>query len=508
MGNTHIRKRYIVFASIAVFILLIILLLEIFMFGRIIPGPREDGLIINKTNAVSDNKNSLPSGYYFTTWPSEHADLIRSHAVLSGGIPKGFDPSGISTETAELYMPTWGYTRNPDEIFVIGGSPQLMTTFTEAIKRGKNISRLESIKNNVQDMMITDAAYAAKINTKTMGKTVLKLDRGHTVNYTGGLLIHRNGYVYAVSQSVLYKIDPEKMEIVESADLPKVGNFLTNYWTTYNGLQVLENGELVLKGFHLINNAELDGYLLLVDPDTLKIDIEQRANVSSARLMIDGNYLYHVNAEKSLRFKITDNGFILDDGFTSKYRNSDDNSTQASSPMLLPNIGVEVFADNTAPNAKTPIKLYTKSIKDESLPMQSANAFTTNKPGFNFFMVAGDTFVNDVVVYYDPLNDLVSANKISADGSIELLWEKSGIKVSASPAISVSSGHIYVDDYKNGRDYFVVLDLLTGGELGRIGLPAILPTVGTIFIGQNNDVYILSSEAGNKTGYVTKVFIK
>jgi len=167
-----------------------------------------------------------------------------------------------------------------------------------------------------------------------------------------------------------------------------------------------------------------------------------------------------------------------------------------------------VFADNTAPNAKTPLRLYTKSAKDKNKEMQSAGAFTTSTSSFNFFMVAGDTFISNIVVYYDPLNNLVSANKIYEDGSIKLLWETTNIKASASPAISAGKGHIYIDDYKNGKDNFIVLDLLTGKELGRAELSASLPTIGTIFIGENSDVFILNSEAGNKAGFVSRIFIQ
>jgi len=52
-----------------------------------------------------------------------------------------------------------------------------------------------------------------------------------------------------------------------------------------------------------------------------------------------------------------------------------------------------------------------------------------------------------------------------------------------------------------------VLDLLSGEELGRVELAATLPTVGTIFVGTDSDVFILSSEAGNKTGYVSRVTV-
>lgn len=503
-----IKKFYLAIISTVAFILSLFLLVQIFLFGRILHGPKEQELIINKPYAVSENKDNLKSGYFSTIWPSEHADLIRSHAVLSGGLPKDFDKAQLLVSNTEIYMPTWGYTRSKDEVFVIGGSPQLMTTFTQSIENGKDIPKLNTLINNIKDVFSKDVPYVAKINSITMEKTILKLDSGKTVNYTGGLVMHANGYVYAVSQSVLYKIDAAKMEIVKSVDLPRVGNRLTDYFTTYNGLQVLSNGELVLKGFHLLNNSELDGYLLLVDPDTLQIDIKQKARVSSARLAIEDNYLYHVNAEENMRYKITDNGFVLDNKFTAKYRDKTDKSTQASSPMLMPKINMVVFADNTAPGAKTPIKLYTKSTKDGNEKMNWAKAFSTDKPSFNFFMVGGDTYINNIVIYYDPLNNLVSANKISEDGSIKLLWQKENIKASASPAISAASGQVYIDDYKNGRDNFVVLHLLTGEELGRTELSADLPTVGTIFIGENNDVFILSSEAGNKTGYVSRITVK
>lgn len=505
---SRVKKLAVIIGGICVFVLSLFLLLEVFMLGRILPGPKDGEININKQNAVSENKYNYKSGYYNTAWPSEHADLIRSHAVLSGGLPKDFDKTKLLVSSTDIYMPTWGYTRNKSEVFVIGGSPQLMTTFTESIKQGKDISKSKTLINNIKDIFSKDVPYVSKINSVTMNKVILKLDRGKTVNYTGGLCIHANGYVYAVSQSVLYKIDPDKMEIENSIDLPKVGNSLTNYWTTYNGLQVLNNGELVLKGFHLLNNADLDGYLLLVNPNTLQIEIKQKARVSSARLAIEDNYLYHVNAEENMRYKITDRGFILDKSFTAKYRDKADKSTQASSPMLMPRINMEVFADNTAPGAKTPLKLYTKSTKDFKGKQQSAKAFSTDKPSFNFFMVGGDPFINNIVIYYDPLNNLVSANKIAQDGIIKLLWQKENIKASASPAISAENGQVYIDDYKNGRDNFVVLDLHSGEELGRVELSATLPTVGTIFIGENNDVFILNSEAGNKTGYVSRITVK
>lgn len=508
MKTKKSKRRMITFAGIALLGLAMFLLLQIFMFGRILPGPHEPKLTIHAQQAASRASSSIHSGYYPTVWPSEHADLIRSHAVLAGGLPMRGDKPELQVTSTPLHMPTWGYTRDVHEVFVIGGSPQFMSTFTTSIQNGKSISKLNMALNNVQDMFSRDVPYVAKINTETMEKTEILLDAGSTVNYTGGLLIHANGYIYAVSQSVLYKIDPLDMNILLRAELPKTGNRITDYWTTYNGLQALDNGELVLKGFHLINNAELDGYLLLVNPDTLQIDVKQKERVSSARLMIYDQFLYHVNAEENIRFRITDEGFLLDSSFTAPYRSKTDSSTQASSPMMLPDINMMVFADNTAPGAQTPIRLYSKSIRDMDKGMQTANAFSTAAPGFNFFMVGGDPFLHNIVIYYDPLNNLVSANQVDKDGNITLVWQKENIKASASPAISASNRHVYIDDYRNGKDHFVVLDLLSGEEIQRVELPASLPTVGTIFVGNQNDVFIINSEAGRQTGFVSRITVK
>lgn len=205
------------------------------------------------------------------------------------------------------------------------------------------------------------------------------LTGGWTVNYTGGLLMHENGFVYAVSRSILYKVNPKAMRVVRRVKLPLVGSDqLDNYWTTYNGLQVLASGALVVKGFHLLNSANVTGWLLLIDPDDLKIDVqqptaEQPTAVSSARLTIqqsaDGrSYLYHVNDLDSLRFEITDTGFVLDDAWTRSYRTLDSGSTQASSRLLFGQIRQVAFADNTAQGSTTPIQLYTQAVDTNALP--------------------------------------------------------------------------------------------------------------------------------------------
>jgi len=456
------------------------------------------------------------AGYYDTVWPSEHTDLWRSHAVLNAGLPANFTSEQLSVNTAPLNLPVWGYTRARDEVFVAGGSPFMLDSFTQAIKRGKPLTGAALIRSIANDLRNDSIPYVAKVEPQTMKVRQLNLTRGWTVNYTGGLLMHENGFVYAVSRSILYKVNPRTMRVVQRVELPLVGpDQRDHYWTTYNGLQVLASGALVVKGFHLLDSANVRGWLLLVDPGDLTFNVQQSRKVSSARLTIqqsaDGpTYLYHVNDFDSLRFKVTDKGFWLDAAWKRSYRTSDDGSTQASSPLLFGQIGQVAFADNTVQGATTPIQLYTQAVDTNALPadLTGTPAFRKSLPGFNFFMVAGDPFERQLLVYYDPINNLLAAHRVTADGTLEPVWEHDRYKVSASPAIVPDRDLLYIDDYRDGKDHLVILRLSTGRKLASIELAATLPTIGTIFPGMNNDVYISSSEAGGNDGLISRVYIR
>lgn len=475
---------------------------------------------------LTDEQSLAPqrAGYYETVWPSEHTDLWRSHAVSHVGLPADFEPAKLTVTTANLNLPVWGYTRAKDEVFAIGGSPFMLNKFTQQIKNGGSTTSASSLEALSEADIKAEAEesrksvpYVAKVNPLTMQVTLLYLTEGETINYTGGLLMHENGFVYAVSRSYLYKVDPETMKVAASVPLPLVGDSKEqNFWTTYNGLQVIASGELVIKGFYFVDSVSVNGWLLLVNPDTLEIDVQQSEALSSARLTIqqapDGSAtLYQVNATQSLRFKITDTAFLLENDWTRDYRTADDGTTQASSPLLFGNVGQVVFANNTAPGVTTPISLFDQPVNVDDLPatLEGINAFDSDLPGYNFFMVAGDPFETQILFYYDPINNLIGAHTVLSDGTLQRLWEINDVyKVSASPAICPDRDLLYIDNYQNGTDSLVVLRLSTGEELATVPLAANLPTIGTIFLGMNEDVYILSSEAGTDYGLISRIFVQ
>jgi hypothetical protein len=49
-----------------------------------------------------------------------------------------------------------------------------------------------------------------------------------------------------------------------------------HFQTTYNGMQVLFSGRLILKGFSFFGNANIEGWLLQIDPDNLEFDVKMQ----------------------------------------------------------------------------------------------------------------------------------------------------------------------------------------------------------------------------------------
>ena len=92
-------------------------------------------------------------------------------------------------------------------------------------------------------------------------------------------------------------------------------------------------------------------------------------------------------------------------------------------------------------------------------------------------MIGGDPFLTRLAIVFDPINGHVAAHQLTESGQFEPRWERR-YKASASPALVPDRGHLYIDDYRDGRDHLVVLELATGRELARVALPATEPTVG------------------------------
>lgn len=131
-------------------------------------------------------------GLAATTWPTEHADVWRTHAAAAG-LPAGLGQMKLRTATAALPpVPVWGYVGTGREVYVMGGAPYLLDMFTKLIEGAPRASIPLLLKQS-QAYSQTTTPYVARVDTQTMKVEVLYLPDGTSANYTGGLLVHSKG---------------------------------------------------------------------------------------------------------------------------------------------------------------------------------------------------------------------------------------------------------------------------------------------------------------------------
>src|SRR5262249_17940440 len=188
--------------------------------------------------------------YANTPWPTEHADVWRTHAARTG-LPAGVGRVALRTASATLPdEPVWGYVGTGDKLYVVGGSPYLLNMFTQ-LMLGASKARIPTLTARSLAASTRVTPYVAQLDARTMRVRVLRLTGGTALNYTGGLLVHANGYLYAVARAVLYKIDPRTFSIVASTPLPLPPDTSgqPNQMATYNGIAASADGDLILKGW-------------------------------------------------------------------------------------------------------------------------------------------------------------------------------------------------------------------------------------------------------------------
>jgi hypothetical protein len=450
--------------------------------------------------------------YANTPWPTEHADVWRTHAAPTG-LPADLGRVKLATESVALPpVPVWGYVGTGDKLYVVGGSPYLLNMFTQ-LMLGAPMSQIPALVARTLAASFRVTPYIAQIDARTMKVKVRRFTTGIDINYTGGLLVHSNGFVYAVVRGVLYKIDPTTFRVVASRRLPLPPNTSQkpNFFATYNGIAAASNGDLILKGWASTGGgANPPGTLLRVDPKDLSIRVSAMPTaISSARMAIvdrgGSEYVYAPDASDSVRFRIQPAAFTLDDSWTQGYIMPHD--TQASSDVFMGQ-GV-VFATNTSPTATTPTHVFAQSAV-AGTPAQRVKAFSGDEIGWNFFMMVGDPYRSGIAAVGEQSTGRVAGYLVCGGGvSVKKLWENDKIHSSAGMAVNYRAGQLYTDDRtcdskRRCKLFLVVLDLHTGHELARVKVRGTEPSMGQIFIGRNA-VYYIAAQTGRSHGYITRV---
>lgn len=436
---------------------------------------------------------------YRTAWPADMANLNRSNSVVNAGLPRDVRAEDIAVETVEMPFPVFSYTRNDDQVFVVGGTPFILDRYVSAID-GQSRGRTRA------------EPHITRYTPQTGEQVRIALDRGDTLRYVGGALVHANGSVYAISQAHLYRIDADTMTIVKSVDLPRAP-FPAGRSTIYNGLSVSRDGHLLTKYFSPISDVS---EFLVIDPETLEVVSSTSYPGASPRLALSAfegrEYLYHLNKSETFRLRLDGSELSLDEGWLSRYdpyETGEPENEEPTSPVIVS--GRAHYTTNTTFNAPEAMMIFWQSVADvyasEDAPLRGEYLFeAAREGGFSFFHLSIDE-ATGIIIGNDQGNGLLAAVRIAEDGSLERLWERA-YRVSARPAIVSDRQMVYATDYRDGRNHLIVLDLTTGEELIRVPTPATRATISTIVVSTNNEVYFGSNEPGQDTGLYHRIFVR
>ncbi len=498
--------------AIALVSLLLIALVALGSWLLIVPGHRPGEVIvseqdISKPVITSPDEPSEQTGYraslYNTVWPTDKADLNRSNSVVNAGLPRDVTAEEIAIESVEMPFPVFAYTRDENEIFVVGGTSFVLDRY---------VSEIDELPIPGLQLGGQSAPHITKYNPFTGEQTRLELDRGAGSDYIGGALVHANGYVYVAFQSHIYKIEPESMTIERSVDLPLAPG-LSKRFTIYNGLSTSSTGELITKYWSLVSDAST---FILIDPDTLEITAQLDHPGASPRLAVspadDGTeYLYHLNTRETFRMQIEQGALTLDTTWLAPYdpyNTGLPENKEPTSPVVVN--GRVHYTTNTEFGSINPMRIFWQDVEAqysrEQPPLTGPEYFDgVDGDGWSFFSVAVDE-VTGIIVGGDQANGLLTAVRIVGDDQLERLWQVE-LAHSASPIIVSDREMVYINEFVDGRDHLVVLDLTTGEELLRVPTPATRATIGQIIVSSANEVYFGSNEPGEPIGLFHRVYV-
>lgn len=461
-------------------------------------------LVATISTAQSDPQPGYRASLYDTVWPADMANLNRSNSVVNAGFPRGTRSENVMIETVEMPFPAFAYTKDDDEIFVLGGTPLALDNF---------VSNMDGMPPGETKTM----PHLTKYTPSTGELQRLNLTSGTTVPYVGGALVHVNGYIYVVSQAHLYKIDADTMTVAKSVDLPTVAS-PNEEKTAYNGLATSRNGNLLTKFFALggIEDGPNPSSFLQIDPDTLEVVNSTDYPGASPRLAVDqdaqGNeHLYHLNPSITYRFLIENDALTLDENWITRfdpYNTGNDINDEPTSPVIVK--GRVHYTTNTIFTSPGAMKIFwqekdTAYTKDAP-PLTGPYLFDESaKNGWSFFHLSIDE-ATGIVIGGDQGNGLLVALKINDDGTVTELWKKD-LQVSARPAIVSDRKMVYATDFVNGNNDLVVLDLESGEELIRKTTPATRKSISTIVVTSSNEVYFGSNEPGQPIGLFHRFYV-
>jgi hypothetical protein len=436
----------------------------------------------------------------------EHYDSARSHVFSQAEFRGSFHRPNTVAEvrSAEGAYPS-GYNMsylNENEAFIQGGS--------------------------YGDVEGSIGPFVAKVDPETLAP-VWYTQLRNTVeaeewDYPGAMAIMNDGYIYVVSGYRIYKVDPADGSVVDMLVLPTMVFMRNNYPnqpptydttptenaanTSYNGINALPDGTIVVKSLYRVAGCTLDGPAALLDcPDAQNVPQSNLISVNPKTMQIIDNitlpafagarptitryhgvdYVYLLeNTSNAVRYSVHNGFFTLDTSWTPAAVPYPGQTTGGSLIIMnnwvlgatnsIPAAGaLTVFAINQTDARKV---FLLQPYVNDPIPPELSKAFATAAGGAPAISWAGMSLEADPEngLFYgvETLARKVAAFRITESG-IETVWKKTQTTTEWATLIGPKEHRVWVGTDipgaeipgSNATNTVVWRDARTGRELAR-----------------------------------------
>ncbi len=415
----------------------------------------------NSATAGSLDSTSLIPGYFDSPFPGEDGGPRRQLIPRSPGIGVRAGEK-LSVLSRRAVMANMVVLRAPGEVFVQGNTPPAGGDTTSWVER---------------------------IDPDTLTTIARSPDLPGGPFWAGGILAHANGYLYVAYGRFCHKLDAG-CALVASRELPRS--------QPYNSLLALSDGNLVMKNF--VRDGSSRSYLSVLDAEHLasvapEVEIPEGsiARISRDITPAGEEFIYVVGDHTIFRFRYERGRLVRDEDWTFMYRTLPDaEQSYGWDPVIAD--GSAWFMDNGENQyqrtlagtgvAAGPLHVFRVGMDDAS----DADMFTP-------FGLARGTIVNPplvdarrrILVAYDSGNGRIGGFRYGS-GSFEMLWGHA-FHAGNHFLLFPDTGEIVVNDFKDGHEHVVMLDIETGAELGRVATASPMQAVVFQSPGWRRDIY-------------------
>ena len=432
----------------------------------------------------SDRKEKLP-GYFDSAWPVECGGNRRQKAATGKLLSKNSKTEMISTVSDKWNVMV--IQREKNEFFLGGTMPYFNGPKPYGWVQKINSDSLEVLNESPQ------------------------LPCGDHV-WCGAIAAHENGSIIKVNGSFMHVLSPE-CEVILEKELP--------INQAHNGLLILSDGTIVTKDCRLENQQ--NSTITRLDPNTLELLHEPFALPEGSMGRIasdlndDGEFIYIPGIERIWRIKVLPDALELDEDWQPQYRNAYqsqglawDGCISEGSLWVMDNGDIESVrsiygvnpngrvAENTHLSWRSPApwKGRQRLIKFDLISGEKTSIEPFDKEGGGIIAPPVNVPEYEMCIAWDSINGGL-AGISTTDRKLAVSWQLD-MRPTMQPVIFPESGELVINNFENGEDELIVVDIATGELLSRAKVNARLANGMFLTPGFNRDIFYCTTGTFSK----------